>query len=110
MKRKIKFTLNTKKACLDKHKPVKLAKMNEEIFSGLIFQNFNQLLVNGKFSPCLKQAEVILVFKKLDKSKPRAVSILPVIIKMYESLMYDQMYKYFDQIFSKTLMWFLQWI
>ena len=29
------------------------------------------------------------------------MSILPVISKIYESLMYDQMYKYFDQIFSK---------
>ena len=29
------------------------------------------------------------------------MSILPVISKIYERLMYDQMYKYFDQIFSK---------
>ena len=29
------------------------------------------------------------------------MSILPVMSKIYERLMYDQMYKYFDQIFSK---------
>ena len=48
--------------------------------------------------------EVIPVLKKeetLGKSNYRPVSILPAISKIYERLMYDQMYKYFDQIFSK---------
>ena len=97
-------TLNTKKACPGRDIPVKLIKMNEDIFSRLTFQNFNQSYVNGEFPHCLKQAEVIPVFKKeekLDKSNYRPVSILPVISKIYERLMYDQMYKYFDQIFSK---------
>ena len=69
--------------------------MNEDIFSGLIFQNFNQSLVNGEFPHCLKQAEVIPVFinkEKLDKSNNRPVNLLPVISKIYERLMYDQMF------------------
>ena len=57
-------TLNTKKACPDGAIPVKLIKMNEDIFSRLVFQNFNQSLVNGEFPNCLKQAKVIPVFKK----------------------------------------------
>ena len=64
-------TLNTKKACPDGDVPVKLIKTNEDIFSRLIFQNFNQSLINGEFPHCLKQAEIISVFKKekkLDKS------------------------------------------
>ena len=44
--------------------PVKLIKMNEDIFSKLIFQNFKQSLINGDFPHFLKQAEVIPVFKK----------------------------------------------
>ena len=79
-------------------------KMNEDIFSRLIFLNFNQSLVNDEFPHCLKQADVIPVFQKEekhDKSNYRPVSILPVISKVYEKLMYDQMYRYFDQIFSK---------
>ena len=83
--------------------PLKLIKMSEDIFSRLIFQNCNQCLPSGEFPHCLKQAE-IPVFKKkekLDKPNYRPVSILPVIFKIYEMLMYDQMYKYFDQIFSK---------
>ena len=55
-------TLNTKKACPDGDIPVKLIKMNEDIFSRLAFQNFNQSLVSGEFPHCLKQAEVISVF------------------------------------------------
>ena len=64
-------TLNIKKACPDGDLLVKLIKMNEDIFSRLIFQNFNQSLINGEFPHCLKQAEIIPVFKKekkLDKS------------------------------------------
>ena len=78
-------SLNIKKACPDGDISVKLVKINEGIFSRLIFQNFNQSLVNGEFPHCLKQAEVIPVFKKeekLDKSNYRFVSILPVISKI----------------------------
>ena len=88
-------TLTTKKASPDGDIPVNLIKMNEDIFSRLIFQNSNQSLVNGEFSHCLKQAEVIPVFKNeetLDKSNNRPVSILPVISKIYERLMYEQMF------------------
>ena len=97
-------TLNIKKACPNGDIPLKLIKMNEDIFSRQIFENFYQFLINGDFPHWLQQAEVIPVFKKeeeLDKSNYRPVSILPVISKIYERLMYDQMYKYFDQIFSK---------
>ena len=97
-------SLNTKKACPDRDIPVKVIKMNEDIFSRSIFQNFNQSFIHGEFPHCLKQTEIIHVFKteeKLDKSNYRAVSFLPVISKIYERLVYDQIYKYFDQIFSR---------
>ena len=86
-------TLNTRKACLDGD--VQLIIINEDIFSTLIFQNFNQSLVNGEFPHCLKQAEVFPVFKnkkKIDKSNNRLVNFLPVISKIYERLMYDRMF------------------
>ena len=106
-------TLNTKRASPDGDIPVKLTKMNEDIFSRLIFQNSNQSLVNGEFPHCLKQAEVIPVFKnkeKLDKSNNRPVNLLPVISKIYERLMYDQMFNIliksslnFNVVFVKDL-------
>ena len=61
-------TLSTKKACPDGDIPVKLIKMNEDIFSRSIFQNINQFLINGEFPRYLNQAEVIPVFKKQEKT------------------------------------------
>ena len=65
------------------------------------------------FPHCLKQAEVIPVFKnkrKLDKSNNRPVNVLPVISKIYERLMYDQMFNMliksslnFNVVFVKDL-------
>ena len=106
-------TLNTQKACPDGDVPVKLKKMNEDIFSRLLFQSFNQSLINGEFPHCLKQAEVITVFEnkdKRDKSINRPANILPVISKIFERLMYDQMFKIliksslnFNVVFVKDL-------
>ena len=106
-------TFNSKKACPDGEIRVKLIKINEDVFSRLIFQNSNESLVNGEFSHCLKQAEVIPVFKnkeKLDKSNNRPVNLLPVISKIYERLMYDQMFNIliksslnFNVVFVKDL-------
>ena len=38
---------------------------------------------------------------KTDKENDRPISILPTLSKVYERLIYDQMYPFFDQIFSK---------
>ena len=57
---------------------------------------FQPILATGQFPHCLKQIEVIPVFKnkeKLGKSNNRPVNLLPVISKIYERLMYDQMFK-----------------
>ena len=42
-------TINTKKACLNGVITVKHIKMNEDVFSKLLFQNLYQSIVNGKF-------------------------------------------------------------
>ena len=47
---------------------------------------------------------MIPVFKKKDRNNVenyRPVSILPNLSKIYERCLYDQMYKYFNHIFSK---------
>ena len=60
-------TSNTTKICPDGDIPVKFTKIDEDIFLRLIFQNFNQSLVNGELHNCLKQAEIIPVLKKEEK-------------------------------------------
>ena len=52
----------------------------------------------------MKWADVIPIFKKgnkTDKENYRSISILPVLSKVYERLMYDQIYSFFDTLFSK---------
>ena len=41
---------------------IKFLKMSKDVFSRLIFQHFYQPLVNGEFTYCLKQAEVVSIF------------------------------------------------
>ena len=52
----------------------------------------------------LKYADVKSVLKKddkRDKENYRSISILPSFSKVYERLIYNQMYPYFDKPFSK---------
>ena len=57
----------------------------------------------GEFSCVLKHADVIPVHKKeikSDKVNYRPVSILPNLSKIYEKVMYQQLYEHFDSILS----------
>ena len=52
----------------------------------------------------MKYADVIPIHKKddkTDKENYRPISILPNLSKVYERLMYNQIYPYFDTLFSK---------
>ena len=60
-------------------------------------------MFNSDFPSNLKAADILPTHKKKDKSDIehyRPISILPTLSKIYERCMYDQMHKYFDQIFS----------
>ena len=64
---RVKDIIKTLNTCADGDEPVKLTKMNEDNFSRLIFQNFNQSLVNGEFPHSSKHTEVIPIFKNKEK-------------------------------------------
>ena len=96
--------LNGKKACQEHDIPVKLIKSNKDLFSHFIYHNFNNSLFSSNFPSNLKAADILPTHKKKDKSvieNYRPISILPTLSKIYERCMYDQMYKYLDQILSK---------
>ena len=93
-----------KKAFQEHDIPVKLIKSNKDLFSHFIYHNYNNSLFSSNFPSNLKVADILPTHKKKDKSdieNYRPISILPTLSKIYERCMYDQMYKYFDQIFSK---------
>ena len=61
-------------------------------------------MLDGTFPEDLKTAKFVPVYKKkksTDKNNYRPVSILSNISKIYERSFYNQMYDYFDSIFSK---------
>ena len=58
-----------------------------------------QMLTTGIFPDKLKIAKVIPLFKKGDKSifsNYRPISLLPSISKLFEKVIYQQLYKYFE--------------
>ena len=82
-------------------------KMNKDIFAGFIAKDFNNCFDKGLLPDDLKHADVTPIHKKKgksDKTNYRPVSILPNISKIYEKLIYNQLYDYFDDILS----WFSQ--
>ena len=84
--------------------PAKVIKENKDIVAFFIHHNFNNSLSSSTFPTALKYADVKPVFKNDDKTNKenyRPISILPTLSKVYERLIYNQMYPYFDKLFSK---------
>ena len=100
---KLTKTLNVKKSSQKSDIPTKIVKSNADIFGNFICKNFNFSLKKGEFLCFLKHAYVIPAHKKeikSDKVNYRPVSILPNSSKIYEKLMYQQLYEHFNLILS----------
>ena len=68
----------------------------------------NKYFENGAFPDCLKEANVTPIFKKddpLDKENYRPVSILPLLSKVFEKLIYKQLSNYIE-FFEFYTLWF----
>ena len=84
--------------------PIRNIKENIDIVSFFLYHNFNNSLSCFTFPTAMKYAEVTPIHKKddkTDKENHRPISILPNLSKVYERLMYNQIYPYFQTIFSK---------
>ena len=60
---------------------------------------FNQLLITGIFPERLKLAKVLPLYKKDDKvllNNYRPISLLSVISKIFDRIIYNQLYSYFE--------------
>ena len=93
--------MNIHKTCQLKDIPTRIIKMNSDIFANFICLHFNYCIDTGEFPQEFKNADIIPVHKKnekSDKTNYRPVSILPNLSKIYEKLIYDQLYDYFDKI------------
>ena len=71
------------------------------IFTGFIAKGINDIVAKVVFPDALNHADVILDYTKKDKSDKinyRPVSIPTNVSKMYEKLLYNQLYDYFEDI------------
>ena len=96
--------LKIKKASQKSDIPVKIIKENVDIISYFLYHNFNNSLSCATFPTSMKYADVTPIHKKddkTDKENYRTISILPNLSKVYERLVYSQIYPYFDTLFSK---------
>ena len=85
--------------------PTKLVKEVGNLFPKYIATSISRCLTGGTFVNAFKKAEVRLIYKKdgrTEKLNYRPISVLSNVSKIYERCIYEQMYFYFDKIFSKN--------
>ena len=68
--------LNTKKAAPQDDIPVKILKLNNDIFSQYLSQIFNESIEAANFPNELKYADVSPVYKKIIDTKKRIIGLL----------------------------------
>ena len=92
-------SLNPSKAYTFKNIPPKILKESREYCSDILQKLFNQTLSNKEFPDELKLADVTPIYKKDDPNKSknyRSVSVLPVVSKVFEKIMHDQISQYIN--------------
>ena len=84
----------------------KCSKLVQLVTAETLQQLFNQALTTGEFPTNLKNADVTLVFKKnnpLSKENYRPVGGLPIILKLFEKLMQNQINPHIKSFLSPYL-------
>ena len=79
-------------------------KENAEFFAEQICHQFNEAICSSKFPATFKFANLTHVFKQGTrnlKDNYRPISILPIISKIFEELIYRQLSNHFNNAFSK---------
>ena len=96
--------LNISKACQDTDIPIKIVRLNSDIFADFIYQNMNYGIASSVYSDNLKNANISPIHKKDSRnieSNYRPVSILSNISKIYERCLYTQITSFFEDKFSR---------
>ena len=84
--------------------PIKVLKENKYLFAEQIYLQFNESFFVSQFPSNFKFASVTCAFKQVSrnlKNNYRPRSILNVVSKISEKLMWKQLSNQFDNIFSK---------
>ena len=95
--------LSTKKSTGYDNIPPKLLKIGADVICYPLCNIINMCINSCTFPVPLKKAEIVPLFKKGDNHKKenyRPVSILPCISKIFESVLLDQLSRYFESFLS----------
>ena len=98
--------MNPKKAVGFDRIPSKLLKIASSELSGPLNYLINCSINASIFPKSLKYAEVATLFKSKDvfnKENYRPLSIIPSLSKIYERMLYDQMFAFFENICNDML-------
>ena len=85
--------------------PIKILKESTFCFPELT-NCINESLTNNKFPDTLKLSDITPIYKKLDpsdKANYRPVSILPLLSKVFEKIIYDQLCEYLEHFLNQLL-------
>ena len=85
---------------------VKFLKLADANLAGSLCMLFNKCVQSCTFPPSMKMADISPIYKKLDnlcKNNYRSVNLLPVLSKLFESIMAEQLTTYFEHILSPLL-------
>ena len=96
------LNLNNKKPSQNSNIPTKIIKENSHIFEKVLCSFINDSIKSFTFPSCLNEADVTPIQKKGKKDKKenyRLVSILPVLSKIFERIIFTQMSGFFLKIF-----------
>ena len=79
---------------------------NPDIFSVHLANLFNKCLSESRFPDELKAGDITALFKQndaFDKKNYRQITVLPSVSKIFERLMYEQMYPFVERFLSPYL-------
>ena len=88
--------------------PIKILKESGFTFEYLT-SCVNEAILSGKFPDSLKLSNIVPVYKKkdpTDKCNYMTVSILPLLSKVFEKIMNDQLYIYMNNVLNELLFGF----
>ena len=80
--------------------PNRLLKIAADVVAPSLTGIFNQSLVTGIFPSDWKMAKVSPIFKngsKSDLNNYRPISVIPTVAKIFEKIIYDQLYQYLNE-------------
>ena len=101
--------LDIHKACVEDDIPTKSLIENSDIISNYIANFYNDSIKNQFFPESLKFANLIPIYKKEDRTNKenyRPVSLLPIISKIFERDMYNQILNHINSYLSPYLFGF----